>query len=226
MSNHFASIVPQETPIMTPDEEPQARGDRAQEGNASLPAQIGVPSDEMASLAQKTALLGEDDQPDGNGQETGWYVGRLGRSHEGPYSRKVLRLKADLGELLPEDLLWSPGLPGWVPARDIQDLFPAHADNVRVPPLPWEERPDLRTTARLLMQKRLSPQTLRILGRFLLGLATMIACVSLLLVFWQITWFSGAIWLLLTSVVCEIGASVLERTESAQAYLYHGSRHV
>lgn len=66
-----------------------------------------------------------------DGEHTsGWHISRQGTSY-GPYQWGELMAWAREGRLGPDDLVWQASLPGWMPARQVQGLFPAAA-----PPAP------------------------------------------------------------------------------------------
>ena len=51
-----------------------------------------------------------------------WYY-RRGDEEFGPISSRRIRRMAWRGELLPSDLIWKQGMPGWRPAGDSKRLF-------------------------------------------------------------------------------------------------------
>ena len=51
-----------------------------------------------------------------------WYYIKDGNKH-GPALETELKLMALSGALLPNDLVWSFGMAGWVPAHSIKPLF-------------------------------------------------------------------------------------------------------
>ena len=51
-----------------------------------------------------------------------WYYIKDGNKH-GPALETDLNLMALSGALLPNDLVWSSGMAGWVPAHSIKSLF-------------------------------------------------------------------------------------------------------
>lgn len=63
-----------------------------------------------------------------------WYY-LIGDQQFGPVSGSHLRELAAAGQLKPTDLVWRPGLPGWVPARKVRGIFP------KPPSLPDKDRP-------------------------------------------------------------------------------------
>jgi hypothetical protein len=63
-----------------------------------------------------------------------WYLFQDG-TQQGPMPLEALRDLADQGKLRPESLVTRTGMPDWVPARSVPDLFPGDSSVVR-PPLP------------------------------------------------------------------------------------------
>lgn len=53
-----------------------------------------------------------------------WFIGRDGASY-GPYSWDDMRAFAVQGVIKGSDLVWAAHLPGYVPAKRIQDLMPS-----------------------------------------------------------------------------------------------------
>jgi len=62
-----------------------------------------------------------------------WYLFQDG-TQQGPMPLEALRAQADQGKLRPESLVTRTGMPDWVPARSVPELFPG--DSVVRPPLP------------------------------------------------------------------------------------------
>src|SRR5947208_3211007 len=52
-----------------------------------------------------------------------WHLSRDGKTY-GIFSPEQLRTMAQSGELQPTDLVWKTGMPKWVSARRIKNLFP------------------------------------------------------------------------------------------------------
>lgn len=62
-----------------------------------------------------------------------WYLFQDG-IQQGPMSLEALRALADEGKLKPDGLVTRPGMPDWMPARSVPELFPQ--DSMVRPPLP------------------------------------------------------------------------------------------
>ncbi|HEY5113389.1 MAG TPA: DUF4339 domain-containing protein [Coriobacteriia bacterium] len=63
-----------------------------------------------------------------------WFIGRDGASY-GPYSWDDMRAFAAQGVIKGNDLVWAAHLPGYVPAKRIQDLMPSKR-GATAPPAP------------------------------------------------------------------------------------------
>ncbi len=46
----------------------------------------------------------------------------------GPHTMKEMREKVFIGELAPEDMIWTAGMAGWAPAKEIKAFFPGPKD--------------------------------------------------------------------------------------------------
>jgi hypothetical protein len=71
--------------------------------------------------------------------EAQWFIGRDGQPY-GPYSWDEMRAFAAQGIIKRNDLVWAAHLPGYVPAKRIQDLLPpkgAATRPVAPPAPPW-----------------------------------------------------------------------------------------
>ncbi|MDW8078276.1 MAG: DUF4339 domain-containing protein [Thermoguttaceae bacterium] len=76
--------------------------------------------------------------------KSGWYY-LLGNQPVGPVSGSHLKELAATGRLKPTDLVWRPGLPGWVQARRVRGIFPqppaAPSKEKAPPPSPESSSP-------------------------------------------------------------------------------------
>lgn len=64
-----------------------------------------------------------------------WFIAQNG-SKQGPHSTTRMQELAAAGSLRPTDLVWKYGMPNWVPASSVPELFQAVA--LQPPPLPSE----------------------------------------------------------------------------------------
>jgi hypothetical protein len=54
-----------------------------------------------------------------------WFYSRDGKNNSGPVTFDQLQALAGSGQLLPTDLVWKEGMPGWQPAGQLKGLsFP------------------------------------------------------------------------------------------------------
>jgi hypothetical protein len=61
-----------------------------------------------------------------------WYYAKNGQQ-QGPVSTEVLTRLASSGQVQPNDLVWSAGMPNWAPARTVRAIFPETPQVVPVP---------------------------------------------------------------------------------------------
>lgn len=74
-----------------------------------------------------------------------WYYGQNGQQ-KGPFSLDVMKQLASGGQIRREDLVWKDGMPDWVPAGGVADLFPpvagsAGTADTYTPPTPGAPYP-------------------------------------------------------------------------------------
>ena len=85
-----------------------------------------------------------------------WYYIKDGNKH-GPILETDLNLMALSGALLPNDLVWSSGMAGWVPAHSIKSLFNkesnAASESLGPPPLPFSQINSGKETFKLIIDK-------------------------------------------------------------------------
>ena len=67
----------------------------------------------------------EEPLPDSMANEASWHVLTAGGEQMGPYTDDELRTYAGEGRITPENLLWAEGMEDWVPAAQVEGLFPA-----------------------------------------------------------------------------------------------------
>jgi hypothetical protein len=67
-----------------------------------------------------------------------WFYSRDGKNNSGPVTVDQLQALAGSGQLLPSDLVWKEGMPGWQPAGQLKGLsFPV----TEAPPPPPRTQP-------------------------------------------------------------------------------------
>lgn len=161
-----------------------------------------------------------------------WYAARPGGQREGPMTIEALKQRVSAGTLSPGDLVWRAGMPAWMPARDMPDLFavpPRPAPGYTAgpapsgpmpPPMPaTESRRSSDNPWNFLppqLEKLLGrPQFYRAVGRiclvasipmFLLGGMTLVIMRTATPVTWTLI-------LLLAFLICEVASMVLEKLE-------------
>ena len=59
-----------------------------------------------------------------------WYYAR-GEVEKGPLSTVQIKALAAAGKIRPDDYVWKEGMENWVPAAELQELFPAEATRAR-----------------------------------------------------------------------------------------------
>ena len=57
--------------------------------------------------------------------ESIWYYAR-GESEQGPISSAQIKALAATGALRRDDLVWKEGMQNWLPASDVDELFPSN----------------------------------------------------------------------------------------------------
>jgi|GEM_PF-6146466 len=70
-----------------------------------------------------------------------WYYSVSG-NRRGPLTITQLKSLVESAVLRPNDLVWREGMPGWVEAGTIPELFPAGAAPAHTPPAPPTAAPD------------------------------------------------------------------------------------
>ncbi|MDA1049694.1 MAG: DUF4339 domain-containing protein [Planctomycetota bacterium] len=114
-----------------------------------------------------------------------WYYAR-GESEQGPISSAQIKALAATGALRRDDLVWKEGMENWLPASDVDELFPqnkkkgqepekktapATKDNGTPTPKPASARPSLPPDLDV-------PQLIRSVGRGLVVLGVLIVLMS------------------------------------------------
>ncbi len=162
--------------------------------------------------SQPPTLAGGDKEP-----PAVWYVARPGRPQLGPITLVALKKQLVAGTVSPADLVWKAGMPGWVRAETIPDL--SAAPPAVPPPLArggFDKNADL---LRHLNGILAGAAFYRVVGRSCAGLGLIIFLGSLLLSYWQWTWFTGAMLFLVIGLVGEAAGNVLEALHRIEAEL-------
>jgi len=145
----------------------------------------GLEFEPEPASSQPPTMPGGDNAPPGV-----WYVARPGRPQLGPITLVALKKQLVAGTLSPADLVWKAGMPGWVRAETIPDLSAAPPGV----PLPlarngFDRNADLLRHLNAILA---GAAFYRVIGRSCAGLGVIIFLGSLLLSYWQWTWFTGA----------------------------------
>ena len=122
-----------------------------------------------------------------------WYVGRPTGQREGPVSLTVLKQRLAAGHLSAQYLVWRKGMSSWATAQTLPDLFDPQIVRAIPPPMPlnWTTR----CTAMLESMTRILGQVsfCIMLGRICGILSILVFFLSLLLLYWKMSWFTGAL---------------------------------
>jgi len=148
-----------------------------------------------------------------------WYAGRRGGQRAGPYTLPALKKLLAAGTLSPRDLVWKAGMPNWLPAREIADLTTRMGGPAGAPRLPRSlfDRCDelLRHFNGILSNAAFY----RILGPTCIGLGLITFLMSVLLSFWHLTWFTGAVLFLAIGLGGEATGHVLDLLHRIESQL-------
>ena len=160
-----------------------------------------------------------------------WYTGRRDGQPAGPFTLLALKKQLASGILAPADLVWKVGTPNWIPARKIPDLVTGVA-----PPLPrgvFDRAGELLHHVDGILS---NASFYRIMGRVSAGLGLITLSVSVVLSYWQLTWFTGAVLFLAAGLGSEAAGRVLDVLHRLESQLKehaqptkvssdHGSEH-
>lgn len=185
---------------------------------AKLPASEG---------AQKPSGASEDAwaQPGGgsSGGSTGWYMAKRGGHPEGPMDLAELRRRALAGQLHPSDIVWREGMPDWIEARGVGELFGPATTAAGPPPTPpgrATPSPSPATIGPEIVWQHLNavfarPVVYRVVGRISAALGALTLAVSIVLAFIGLKWFTGAVLFAILFLLGEAAAAILERLPAA-----------
>ncbi|QGJ68391.1 Hypothetical protein PBC10988_0500 [Planctomycetales bacterium 10988] len=168
---------------------------------------------------------------------------------KGPFSKQVMKEKIEEGVILPDDLVWKQGMPDWVPAKSLTELFDvrllhkhrisANLEDAEEAPVPppknrkskanakksketWE-KPEIvfpKWVPPILAEPWIyAPWMMRVTGRVCLLFGVLIFLISIPLLLWGMSWFTGFAFMLLIFVLGEMGATLLEALSKLQETL-------
>lgn len=86
-----------------------------------LPPAPQIPLTETVVAADLDDLFVLDDEPDLVGEEAAWHYVRNGEKF-GPIPFSELELLFATDQLQPDELVWTEGMPNWIPARHVPQL--------------------------------------------------------------------------------------------------------
>lgn len=167
----------------------------------------------------------EPDEPDlGIGVTTPqWYVGSVGGQKEGPLSLTELRQRITSGRLDAETLVWKSGMPDWVRAGIVPELFETPSgppSPSRPPPLPSSPTPPVSPTAKAIdfleqIDRVFSrPSVYRLTGLASAGLGGLTLLIALILLYFRsatwAAWFVGFVFFALIFLIGEAAGAILD----------------
>lgn len=111
-----------------------------------------------------------------------WYYAR-GESEQGPISTAQIKALAAAGALKRDDLVWKEGMPNWLPASDVEDLFPggnSKKDSKDRPASVPQSTPraSRRTRNRFLVEEADVKHLVRTVGRGLIVFGVLVVLMS------------------------------------------------
>jgi hypothetical protein len=94
--------------------------------------QVPIPFPDGVAIGLEPPVSAGPDE-DISREPSRYFVARDGRQR-GPFHARRLKRLADTGRLRPTDLLWKRGMPTWMPAARLRNLFPEEAPGAAAPP--------------------------------------------------------------------------------------------
>ena len=167
-----------------------------------------------------------------------WYVGKADGQREGPLQLSQLKQRIAAGQLTGETLVWKDGMPDWVPAQTVPELFKgrpapsAAAPSASAPATPAAPSgqapsgPAMPAAAPRgggdfmgsLDRMFSSPKFFRMVGRACVVVSVLLLLFSSVLYFaveWS--WFNGAVMLLLFFFIGEAAGAILDRGDGTKS---------
>lgn len=157
----------------------------------------------------------------------GWYMATAEHQKEGPLSLTEMKLRVASGRLGAETLVWRSGMPGWVPARTVAELFETAAMPGSPPPPPLPEKSSAGTMdnavamvagfLRQIDSAFSSAWVYRITGHVCAGLGALALLVAFILLALRlpmsVTWFMVFVLFGMIFLVCQAAATMLQGLE-------------
>lgn len=154
----------------------------------------------------------------GSQTSDGWYMSRRGGPQEGPFDQAEMKRRWLSGAIVPGDLVWRQGMADWRPAREVRELLTAPpTSGPQPPPRPSQPSaaPGFQPEKVLHSLDRFTkwavcPTFFRWTACVAAGLALFWLAESVLLWYWDKSWFTGALLFAVIFVVGQGIAAVLE----------------
>ena len=150
-----------------------------------------------------------------------WHLAVPGGPAEGPMTLEALRQRMIAARLGPQTLIWRPGMPAWLPAREVSELRTAPAARRCRPPWPcrrptararfWRCRPSWRSCFRTRGCSASSGRACGIFGVILLPISLVLLAATS---GWAGPTFTDALVLFLAFFAGEAASTVLEKLAS------------
>ena len=150
-----------------------------------------------------------------------WYIASPGGTKEGPLSAAMVRARFEAGTFHRDHLAWKDGMPGWLPANQVDGLLPTLPKTVVPPETSSASSPTSPLAAHphfaavdapvdRILARIATPGFFRNIGRASAVLAILFALASVALVFFQVYLFNRILLLALIWLVGEGTAAILE----------------
>jgi len=215
---------------------PDSPSDKPQPGDALQPVLTGedtlevLSDDDMYAIAEPQPAPAVAPVASGPPAAPAWYMTHADGPQEGPFDLAEMKRRVRSGELREADLVWQEGMPAWVAARGVPELFGVAPAPPTVPPAaapapqpaaaqappPVMARPRARSSFEAgkvvapLDEFLARPIVFRVIGYISGVLALVTLLVSLVAWFWGRTWFDRALLFAVIFFICTGTAAVLE----------------
>jgi hypothetical protein len=177
-------------------------------------------ADEGGDIYDVVDLASAPPEPAAGGQQPSgeWYMAREGGKPQGPFDLAEMKRRILCGELAARDLVWKEGMPAWVAARDVPELFAVPGAPRTPPPLrAAAPQPQPAEIVRAVNALFSNPFVYRVVGYVGAALAVVTFLVSLTLWYWGRTWFTGALIFALLFFIGQAAGAVLEAIQRLEA---------
>ena len=221
---------------------PDSPSDKPQPADALQPTPAGedtlevLSDDDLYAVAEPLPAPGAAPAASGPSASPAWYMTHADGPQEGPFDLAEMKRRVRSGELREADLVWQEGMPAWVAARGVPELFgvapaPQPVQPARAPapqsvagqvPPPVTAGPRARSSFEAgkivapLDEFLGRPVVYRVIGYISGVLALVTLVVSLVAWFWGRTWFDRALLFAVIFFICTGTAAVLEAIQKAK----------